>query len=664
MSARVDKILGRLPAHMEAARPDKLLYAVTQALAFDLDTLSAEIGAVRRAHRLGHAGVLRDVLRLGALHGIDNRDLDVLFARASATAALLDAPAVGALLELLGVDWAAAVERAAPGRADSTAARLALFAPPLEEDPSEEESAPPDPLALARLRLQIHETLRYGRQTDLVRERIRTIAAIHARGNGTVRALLEGAANALDLDIDVEENARVRAALATANADADTEGAQDLLDIGDGLFHSADRYWHATYVRDRIRLERPLLADPPGETEDLDTPLAKLSDVARLRADETEITLGELARRMVVSPESTIEHARTQPGLADATLATTVDPTTAARIAARFGVRLFAALPHARELLGIEENPKSLETRGPFDRVHGDLDWSVRRRGFGEAKLEVHLTGIGERTVGPMVVHRDAAHGLGFAGSVPDGQTLIFRDDGRALLDGVDVTDRAYAWTGACFADAVHLDSRDFVLGGDGYAPGDRRVATFAVGFPAGALDARATFPHSGASLPVPPLEVGITRLAYFVQQAHHSACVVPPESPADADCEPDPVEPRPAVGFFDASVFATRDAEGEPLPVSASVVLAWREREGYVVRAIVPARFAHLDAALPGAEPSVAARVATALERFRPAGVEVRVEYLSDTWTLGEGLLPKAAIQSPIDILRGSSTLAPTPEE
>ena len=50
--AHAAKILGRFPAHFEADKPGKLLGDVVAALSRDLDVQSAQIGAVRRAHRL------------------------------------------------------------------------------------------------------------------------------------------------------------------------------------------------------------------------------------------------------------------------------------------------------------------------------------------------------------------------------------------------------------------------------------------------------------------------------------------------------------------------------------------------------------------------------------------------------------------------------------
>ena len=52
MTGRSAQILGRFPLHLEAAQPGKRLYALVDAVALDLDVLSAAMAGVRRAHRL------------------------------------------------------------------------------------------------------------------------------------------------------------------------------------------------------------------------------------------------------------------------------------------------------------------------------------------------------------------------------------------------------------------------------------------------------------------------------------------------------------------------------------------------------------------------------------------------------------------------------------
>jgi hypothetical protein len=319
-----------------------------------------------------------------------------------------------------------------------------------------------------------------------------------------------------------------------------------------------------------------------------------------------------------------------------------------------------AELPAADELLGMEENPLSRQVTDRVGRRHGEL-FRVLRRGFDRVLLQVRLTGRENRTVGPLVVNRDEGRGVGFAGAVEDGQTLVFTEEGRALLDGSDVTSFAYSFAGACFAGDDASAGKDFVFDGPDLPETARsRAAVFAVATPAGALDPQATFPHAGDPVEVPGLEVGETRFAFFVQQAHASAVEIPVEAEGGGG-GPGPrvrrVPPRPAVGFFDGSVFA---AGGEEPQVAAEVELSWLEHEAYAVRVLIPPRFQAFDTGeLPLVE-----RVAAALARFQPAGVEVRVEPIDDRWVLGGGTLGGSGEPELILRLRSGTTLWETPPE
>jgi hypothetical protein len=558
VNGRVRQVLLRFPAHLDAARPGKHLPAVVDALVQDLDRLAADLAAVRRSHRLADADTLADLLLLAGLHGLSRTDLDVLFAGAARKATLLAAlqaaiggPAAGrdaaaeALLDLWGIG--------------GPRPRLPLFA-------TTTGSGAPDLDAAARaLAAAVQAGIGYLGTVEAARGQVARICQVHAAGNGTVRALLLAAANALDLEIDAARNAAARAALAAQSGTAGFDlaiGADADLGGGDAVFHSRDLFWHATFVRDR----RPLL---PGA-------------------------------------------------------------------------------PPAVEALGIEENPRRRDTRQNVECTDGQL-FEVVRRGFGRELLEIEVAGLAKRTIGPMLVNRDEGHGVGFAGAVPAGGALVFREDGRALLDGADVTSFAYSWQGACFAGAAGpqgqpADPHDFVFDGPGVDPRGRAV--FAVATPAGALDREFTFPHAGLAVAVPGIGIGVTRLAFFVQVAHLGA-------PGRA------VAPRPRIAFADGSVFA---ASPQALPGSpyaartaADLHLSWMEHEAYAVRVVIPRRFGLFD-------PAIADRVAAALARFRPAGVEVRVEIADDRWKLGDGVLIDALGVDPISLLQGGTVLSSSP--
>ena len=243
--SRAETMLRRLPAHLEAARPGKMLFEVTAGLARDLDVLAAQLAAIRRAHRLGEADELPDLYALAALHGIRPGELDTLTMRFGRAASLLGAvrtavgrPAALAAAEALLALWGL----------DAAAPRLAAFA----EVPSPDLSGADGAAALDRLGTAVTTALRYTARMEAARTRIQRICARHAAGNGTVAAVLEGAASALDLDLGPLE-------------------------------HSADYFMHAAFARDRLSLTPPPLPPltPNGQPRILG-PLAPSAEVLGL----------------------------------------------------------------------------------------------------------------------------------------------------------------------------------------------------------------------------------------------------------------------------------------------------------------------------------------------------------------------------------------------
>ncbi len=981
MSGRTQVVLGRFPAHLEAARPGKQLERVVGALVAPLDLLSAEMASVRRAHRLAHADTVADVLRIGAIHGIGAADLALLFRRAARTrelAAALDAAATGgdadardeavsSLLALWGV----------PGGAEA----LSLFAAP---------GASPDPAEAARrMARAFRAATDYRATVEGARRRVGWISRLHAAGNGTVRAVLEAGASALDLELDTDRNAAAKAAVrpvvtvtpggaagrtawsyvvvarsltrcdpAISAAAGTLRGAATLsetdfnllrwepvpdavdylvfrvaaggtpagtglvtpeplaadaaefrdtgIEAGvplppqqadDGIFHSRDLFWHSTFVRDRARPVRRVDPEPPaqavavdgdislddlagaigaqpdaliarmeeleatadavdatlsaatareaairlggggiGEAETaaqlaarlsdpgrpvtrrdvyralialdaagiavgirfeaatppeppeadtltellftlderegtpdavdatLDVPTARAAairlggrgsggeetagglaarlnvparlvtradvyatladilgggvavevsfrrvaaevlaadrgfavveprrvpvfegmtatDLARragvppaavaalldagadllapLEVDEAKriagelgkepfdeqllrigqtVTVAELAGRMGARVRDALRQLRVL-GVEDPQAETRLDGAAAARLARWRGYGVEQPLPDVPELLGIEENPLRREGGEPRGWFSGER-FAVRRRGFGRVMLRASITGVGQKTVGPMLVNRDEGHGIAYAGIVPDGQTLVFAEDGHVRLEGVEVTAMAWAWKGACFAgnDDSTVRPRDFVFAGPGADPA--RLARFAVTTPAGAFSPDFAFPHAAAPIPMPGVGLGETRFAFFTQQAHFAG--------TDEDGDPLPPLPRTEVGFADGSVHDSPAVR----PEAARIALSWLEHEAYAVRLLIPARFRTLYPEENGA----LERVRDALERHRPAGVDVRVEYLEDRWILGDGALEETT--DPLLGLRGGTVL------
>ena len=534
MTARTAQILGRFPLHLEAARPGKRLHAAVDALALDLDVLAAALAAVRRAHRLADADEWADLMRLAALHGIGAAELEVLLQRGRRTR------------ELLADLQATADDDARATAAEALLALWSLQALPPRLPLFADAAAPADGVrAAGRLAEQAALVWRQGRLNDAARGRIARTAAIQLRGNGTVMALLEGAANALDLVLGEVQ-------------------------------HSADRYWHAARVTDRLQL-----ALPPA------------------------------AEGAAVVP-----------------------------------------LPVAEELLGIEENPLERSTTDALPRQHGEL-FTLTRRGFERALLQVRITGEGARTVAPMLVNRDEGHGVGYDGQVPAGSELVFNEDGRVQLDGSDVTSWAWAWQGGCFAGDDASAEQDFVFDGDGADPRHKRARFVTTTPPPAALDRGVSYPSAGASLPMPGIAVGVTRLAFFVREAHAAALAGTPASPLA-------VTPRTGQAVFDASVFAP-----PPLPRSAAarVALSWLEHRAFAVRLLIPPRFRLWRSTAEDAEGVMTLQsVARALERHRPVGVELRVEYVDTRWTLGQGTLTSGVLDDPIESLRAGMALWSAP--
>jgi hypothetical protein len=308
------------------------------------------------------------------------------------------------------------------------------------------------------------------------------------------------------------------------------------------------------------------------------------------------------------------------------------------------------ALAPAEELIGLEENPLWRAEADPSPRKHAEL-FSILRQGFERVLLQVRVTGQEDRTIGPMVVNRDEGHGIGFTGIVPANETLVFTEEGRALLGSDDVTSYSYAWQGACFANEGDPPEKSFQLDGPGVDA--ERVAVFAVATPEGALDTDFVFPHAGQSLPMPGIQVGETRLAFFVQEARFSSL--------GGDGVLRRVPPRPFIGFLDLSVFAA--GSGEEQPSAALVALSWMEHRAFTVRLLLPQRFLLLyPEDSEGTE--TRRRVAQSMQRFRPVGIDLKVEFYDERWVLGEGILIEEAAADPIGRLRAGTVLWRAPEE
>ncbi|MEM8960453.1 MAG: hypothetical protein AAGD38_03160 [Acidobacteriota bacterium] len=159
-SARARTVLARLPCHLDATAPGKTIGRLTDVLAGGLDPLTTQLGRVRRAHRLGHADELADLLQLGALHGLGANDFTLLTRR----------------IERLRIVVAAHHE----GDDEARATLTQLLALPVDES--------------------FDALLEHRFELDLVRRRVRRTIDLHHAG-GTIGALLGATANLLDLEL-------------------------------------------------------------------------------------------------------------------------------------------------------------------------------------------------------------------------------------------------------------------------------------------------------------------------------------------------------------------------------------------------------------------------------------------------------------------------------
>ncbi len=570
LNGRTKRVLERFPYHLEAASPGKLLANVTRALVRDQDVQAADLQGIRLAHRLYEARELIDLLRIGALHHITRIELALLFqrfteARERFSALRTNVNSDGDLAEREALADAFLALWPIPGEMP-----LRVFS----DDPA---GSDPIDIALAAEGLIQTGAKAVGTQAllEAVRQRIGVIAATHRVGNGTVRALLQGAANCLDLKLGAIE-------------------------------HSDDRFWHAASVTDRVALHRPITG-----------------------TDKTEAI---------------------SPGL---------------------------------EFLGIEENPKRVAEFGPRNVRHTQR-FHLLRKGFEDALLEIRIRGVGLRTLSPMLVNRDAGHGVGIFGAIPDGVEVIFTQGGRVVMNGKDVTSRCYAWQGACFAEqpaeqvyakgAGLSQSKDFVFADEGEGNGSN-TSCFVNVTPAKNLDREAKFPHAGDSLPMPSVGIGKTRFAFFVQHGHFAALrkAMPPLPDGIFGSDPfasthplvladrELVTPRYGAAIADASLFSNASGYDESTKHSAEIHLRWLERQAYKVRLFVPQRFIGFD---ESEGELVKQTIKLGIERFRPAGIDVEVQYIDEKWVLSDADLPHedASLDSAISRIRSQTILNPVP--
>ncbi len=221
LSGRATAILERYPAHLAATDPGKVLGTVVDRMAAELDVEAVQLRGVRRAHRLGEAAEVRDLLLLAGLHGIRASDLELLLARLDAVGA------AGAPLLANPRDAGAAADARA-----SLAHLLNLPAGAFDPQPGEDDAAADLRLGHALRKLVLHAA-----ELEELRARIGGLITIHIFGNGSTETLLR--ASALHLGLEVT-----------------------------ALSRHADGYWHFAHCRDRMRVvEHRTAEDPPVSVE-------------------------------------------------------------------------------------------------------------------------------------------------------------------------------------------------------------------------------------------------------------------------------------------------------------------------------------------------------------------------------------------------------------
>ena len=256
--------------------------------------------------------------------------------------------------------------------------------------------------------------------------------------------------------------------------------------------------------------------------------------------------------------------------------------------------------PTKADFLAVEENPLVDSEREPVARSHGQL-FTIDRNGFDPVTVSVHVVGCGETTLNPMVVNQWTGEGVWYNGIVPDGQMLIFAADGNVTLEGADVSEFAYSFRGAVFADADARDElHDFRFGDD--AAGEAEQAETVSGLCGNApgtgriLDRSDAAPWSRASRKTRSLPWAA------VAGGHSSRRPI-----TDRPAPPPATRGLPYPSTMPESQEDRYLQDWAKTPVVAKVGFSWKEREAFSIIVWIPDRFAVLDTA---DQPTVAGRL------------------------------------------------------
>ena len=253
------------------------------------------------------------------------------------------------------------------------------------------------------------------------------------------------------------------------------------------------------------------------------------------------------------------------------------------------------------------ENPLADKSTEDVARRQAER-FKVIKGGFFDSEAAVKITGVKQRTVFPQIINITTRQGIGFRGSLNENDVLLFSRDGKVFLNGADVTDRCYYFSGALFDEDV-------------FAPGDPSHS-FVLVEPPGSLQRNYPRPVITplTELTMPDLPLGESQWRFSVR-----------EGAFDGD------------GFGEC-VFALPKlpVKLQALPASGKVQLQWQEHEPFAVSVLIPDALQSLDEALEDVD--LLAWIRAGLERFRAAGIRLNVEYYSEQWVLDHSILRDAS--------------------
>lgn len=255
----------------------------------------------------------------------------------------------------------------------------------------------------------------------------------------------------------------------------------------------------------------------------------------------------------------------------------------------------YSGQPEQEHTLYLIENPLTTKATEKTPRYQYEF-FRLKHLGFEAAAPAIHITGCGERTMIPMVTLTNLGMGVGYAGQVPDGQTLTFLPTGTCLLDETDVTDTCFSFQG----ELLTRETGPEVTGS--------YKELFAVSQPPGALDRPVSVHGTGDPLTMPPLPLGESTWSFSVR-----------EGAFDADA-------------FDRCVFELphNDMEVRNFPPSGIVDMEWKYRAPFEVTLLLPAALGTMDG-FPWDKDLLVRRIEQGLKRFRAAGIHVKVDMYTD---------------------------------